>query len=112
MRARVTLLAGGAAVAAAAAYKLLRARVPGAQPPRPEPVEDPRAEELRSKLAASRLVLDERDHAEERETPVDEAVDLPDPVDEAEVEERRRSVHERGRAAVAEMQTEPTERPA
>jgi hypothetical protein len=99
-------------VAAAAAYKLLRARTHAAPAPGPVPVADPRAEELREKLAASREILDERDGAEERETPVDEAVD---PVDEAEVEERRRSVHERGRAAVAEMQTEaaePTERPA
>jgi hypothetical protein len=107
VRARITLLAGGAAVVAAAAYKLLRARRPVAPTPLHEPVADSRADELREKLAASREVVDEREAAEERETPVDEAVELPDPADsEAEVEELRRTVHERGRGAVAEMRTE------
>ena len=55
---------------------------------------DPRAMELRAKLDDSRAVVDEREAFEAGETPIDEA---PDPV------ERRRRVHEQGRAAVDEM---------
>ena len=73
------------------------------RPPAPElepvPAEqepDPRAGELRAKLAESRAVVDEREEFEAAETPVDEA----DP------EERRRRVHEQGRAAVDEMRRE------
>jgi len=55
---------------------------------------DSRAEELRAKLDESRAVVDERETVEGGETPVDEA---PDPG------ERRRRVHEQGRAAVDEM---------
>jgi hypothetical protein len=55
---------------------------------------DPRATELRAKLDESRAVVDERETFEAGETPVDQA---PDPAD------RRRRVHEQGRAAVDEM---------
>ena len=89
MRARIAWLAGTAAVAGVAAYrKLRREETP--------PVEDPRAEELRRKLDESRPIVEEREEFESAETPVDEA----EPV---EVADRRKAVHERGRAAADEM---------
>ena len=66
---------------------------------RREPValgSDPRAEELRRKLAESRALVDERDAFEDGETPVDQA----DP------EARRRSVHEQARARLDELKGE------
>ena len=54
---------------------------------------DPRAEELRAKLAESRTLVDEREEFESGEQAVDEV----DP------EERRRRVHVEGRAAVERM---------
>ena len=72
--------------------------------PPPEPVEDPRAEELRRKLEESRTVAEEQhEQAAEPERPVDEAPDAP--VD-ASVEDRRAEVHERARAAADEMRGE------
>ena len=78
----------------------------------PEPAEDPRAEELRRRLEESRTVAEEQhEEAASLETPVD-AVTAPEPetqaVAEAEpepadVEDRRRAVHERARAAAQEM---------
>jgi hypothetical protein len=61
-----------------------------------EPAPDP-ASELRRKLDESRALVDERDDFESAETTVDRA-SAP-----GELEERRRRVHERGRAAVDEM---------
>jgi hypothetical protein len=61
-------------------------------------VSDPRAEELRRKLEESRAIVQERDEFEVGETPVDQAE--PTPVDPA---ERRRNVHEEGRATVERM---------
>jgi hypothetical protein len=61
-----------------------------------EPAPDPAAE-LRRKLDEARTLVDERDDFEAAETTVDRA---PAP---GELEERRRRVHERGRAAVDEM---------
>jgi hypothetical protein len=83
-------LAGGAAV-----YRAFRKSQ--SAPPVAEP-HDPAAE-LRAKLAESRAAGDDRDEAEAGETRVDEAAD-PD------VDARRRSVHERGRAAIDEMQAD------
>jgi hypothetical protein len=62
---------------------------------------DPRAEELREKLAEARAVVDERDEFEAAETTVDQA----DPADPElpSVEERRAEVHEAGRARVEQM---------
>jgi hypothetical protein len=101
VRNRVAIIAGGAAAAAAVAYGLLRRRPAPARVEHPEPVgPDPRAEALREKLAASRELAGERDAFEEAETPVDEAVA---PESAEDVEERRRSVHDRGRAAAEEM---------
>jgi hypothetical protein len=89
MRARIAWLAG-AAGAGVAVYRKLR-RVPA-------PAEDPRAEELRRKLDESRTIVEEREEFEGGETPVDEVTGP-----EAEVEDRRKAVHERGRAAAEEM---------
>jgi len=58
----------------------------------PAPAQDP-ADALRAKLEESRALVDERDAFEEGETPVDEA----DP------EARRRSVHEQARARLDEL---------
>ena len=58
---------------------------------------DPRAEELRRKLAESRAIVEEREEFEAAETPVDRA----EPA--TEVDERRRRVHERGRSAAHKM---------
>jgi hypothetical protein len=81
-------LAGAVGVAGAAAYRALRRR--------PAPPEDPRAEELRRKLDESRELVDEREEFEAAETTVDKA-------EPAEVEDRRRAVHERGTAAAEKM---------
>jgi hypothetical protein len=86
MRARTAWL-GAFGVAGAAVVRALRRQ------PSPAPVADPRAEELRQKLDDSRAVVDEREEFESAETPVDEA----------EVDDRRRAVHERGRAAADQM---------
>jgi hypothetical protein len=67
--------------------------------PREAPaVADPRADELRRKLEESRAIVQEREEFELGETPVDQAE--PAPVDPA---QRRRDVHEEGRAAVERM---------
>jgi hypothetical protein len=92
-------LAGGVAVASAAVYRLVKTRgwphPPEAEAPEPEPEPDPRADELRRRIAESRALVEERDEFEQAETTVDRA----DP----DVDDRRRSVHEQGRAAVDEM---------
>jgi len=74
---------------------LFRRRPPaGAESP------DPRADELREKLAEARSVDDERDEFEAAETTVDQAEPaLPS------VEERRREVHDAGRARVEQMRS-------
>jgi hypothetical protein len=91
VRARTAWLAGAAGAAIAVVRKLRRQEAPAA--------EDPRAEELRRKLDESRSVVDEREEFEAGETTVDEAAE-PEP---AEVDDRRRAVHERARAASDEM---------
>jgi hypothetical protein len=100
---RAAIIAGGVAAAAAVAYGLLRRR-PAPLPPVVAPEEpdgtDPRAEALRDKLAASRELPAEREAFEEAETPVDEAVATESDED---VEDRRRAVHKRGRAAADDM---------
>jgi hypothetical protein len=90
VRSRIAWLAG-AAGAGIAAYRKLR-RVP-------VPTEDPRAEELRRKLDESRTIVEEREEFEAAETPVDEVAGP----EAAEVEDRRKAVHDRGRAAADEM---------
>ena len=78
-----------------------RRRAPVLPPaPEPEPEVDPRAEALRAKLEESKAAIGEREEFEAAETPVDEA----DP------DERRRRVHEAGRAAAEEMRASGGER--
>jgi hypothetical protein len=83
------VLAGfGGALGGLAVWRLLRRRAP--RPSRP--VADP-ADTLRAKLEEARAVTDDRDEFQAGETPVDEA----DP------EDRRRSVHEDARARIEEL---------
>ncbi len=95
MRRPVAYLAAGAALGAGLAYALRR---PPVTAPEVEPAPDPRADELRDKLAEAREVVAERDEAEGGETPVDEA----EPTGE-DLEERRRKVHSHGHAVAGEM---------
>jgi hypothetical protein len=62
---------------------------------------DPRAEELRRKLAESRSIVEEREEFEGAETTVDRVE--PAPEDPA---ARRRAVHEAGRSTVERMRGE------
>jgi hypothetical protein len=64
---------------------------------------DPRAEELRRKLAESRSLLEERDEFEGGETTVDQVEPAPE-----DPESRRRAVHESGRATVERMRDAPS----
>ena len=79
----------GAAVGALAVWRWRR-------PKRKRHIEEDPADALRAKLAESRAVVDERERFEEGETPVDEA----DP------DERRRSVHDDARARIDELRGE------
>ena len=90
VRARTAWL-GAIGVAGAAVVRALR-RKPAALPPPP----DPRAEELRQRLDESKTLVEEREEFEAAETTVDA-------VEPAEVEDRRRDVHQRGRAAAEKM---------
>jgi len=90
VRARLTWVAGAIGVAGVAVYRKLR-RQPASVAP------DPRAEALREKLAESRAVVAEREEFEAAETPVDQA----EPA--TEVDERRKRVHEKARAATESM---------
>ena len=92
VRARTAWL-GALGVAGAAVVRALRRK------PAPAPAPDPRAEELRRKLEESRAVVDEREEFESAETPVDQV----------EVDARRRAVHERGRAAAEQMRGDSAE---
>ena len=89
-------LAWLSALAAAAALVrfLTRKRVVLGPPPAPP---DSRAEELRTKLAESRSIVEEREEFEAAETPVDRAEPAGDP------HARRRDVHEAGREAAERM---------
>jgi len=85
MRRFTAWLAGAAG--GLAAYTLLRRRAKPAESAAETPDEhDPRAEELRAKLAETR--------------------DAPEPAAPEDVESRRASVHEQGRAAIDEMRGE------
>lgn len=93
VRARLALVLGGATFAGAAAYRRLRGKpAPAAS------VADEHADQLRAKLAESRVVVDDREEFESAETPVDLAADVaPD------LGDRRRAVHDRGRHVAEEM---------
>jgi len=85
-------------VALVALYRALtRQRVTAAPTVVDAPAADPRADELRARLAESRTLVDERDEFERGETTVDAAEPAGSPDD------RRRVVHERGRAVADEM---------
>ena len=96
---------GGAALGAVALARALTCRPPpSVQAPAPEPEAepsgpDPRAEELRAKLADAKELADEREQFEGAETPVDEAEPVADP------EARRRAVHDSGRSAAERMRS-------
>ena len=95
MRGRLAVVLGALGVAGAFAARLLRQQPPP-EPPADAP--DARAAELRRKLEESRTLVDERDEFEEAELTVDQAEPVePDP------NNRRRRVHEEGRAAVDRM---------
>ena len=95
MRRLLAWLAGAAAGAAALRVLKARFREPAATPSADR---DPRAEELRRKLDESRTLVAERDEFEEGELTVDRAE-----ASAGDVDERRRRVHEHGRAAAEEM---------
>ena len=105
MKARLAWLAGGIGVGVAAAYRALRPRPEQLPPEEKRP--DPRAEELRRKLAEARAAVDDREEFEGAETPVDEVPDVvPPPEPEPEpkdLDERRRRVHERAKASARKM---------
>jgi hypothetical protein len=92
------LLAFGTAAIAAFGVVRLLSRRRTVEPAVSEPAPDPRAEELRRRLAESRSVVDEREQFEGGETTVDAAEPAPGDPDA-----RRRQVHEEGRAAVERM---------
>ena len=93
MRRLTAWLAGAAS--GVAAYRLLRRRSQAAPEPVPaEPADsDARAEELRAKLDESRAAEPEEAHPEESAEP-----ETP--------EDRRRRVHDEGRATLDEMKSE------
>src|ERR671936_784949 len=104
MRRPLTLLSG--AVVGFGLYRLVAARrrapaFEGPTSPEPAPRADPRAEELRRRLAESRTMVEEREEFESAETPVDRAEPAP------EVDERRRRVHEEGRRTAERMRRKP-----
>jgi hypothetical protein len=100
MRRLYTWLAG--VVGGAAVYRAFRRRSGQLHGPPHGRVEGPdaRADELRAKLAQAREAGDDRESFEAGETPVDEA-DVPMTDD---LDARRRSVHDKARAAIDEMQ--------
>lgn len=93
MRRLLAWIAGAAG--GLAAYRLATRRR-GAPVPEPPAEADPRAAELRAKLEEARTAP-----AAEPPLEVEPEAELSDP------EERRRDVHERGRAAVDEMRRSP-----
>ena len=97
MRSRFAWLLAGFGIAAALRSRLLRRPATSTPLLEPAPDPDPRADELRQRIAEAREVVDERDTFEEAETTIDEASD-PD--------SRRRDVHDRGRAALDRMRGE------
>ena len=99
MRARLAFLGAATAAAGAVAARFLRRQPPEAP--------DPRAGDLRQRLAESRAVVSEREEFEAAETPVDEVEPVGD-VDQPgrEVDERRRQIHDRARTTSEEMRGE------
>ena len=101
---RRPLALASAALAALGLYGLAsrhRRAAPELLPAPPGP--DPRAEELRQKLAESRSIVVEREEFEAAETPVDRAEPAP------ELDERRKRVHERARGTARKMRETPAD---
>jgi hypothetical protein len=96
---RRPLLTLGAALGGLLLVRLTRGRRP--PPATLDPGPDPRALELRRKLAESRTLVEERDEFESGETPVDRVEDVAD---------KRRLVHERGRATAQRMKETPPDK--
>jgi hypothetical protein len=96
VRRRLLWIGGAVTVAGGAVYRALRRR--GGS----EPAVDSPAEALREKLEESRAIVTERDEFESAETTVDRA-------EPGGVEERRRAVHERGKAAADDMRAREKE---
>jgi hypothetical protein len=88
-------MVGGAAVVAGAVAARLRRRARSLPPP--EPTVDPRAEDLRRKLAESRELVGEQAEFEAAETPIDTV----EPVEDVDAE--RRDLHAQARATIDEM---------
>ena len=84
-------------VAGSVAYRFLVRRSPAPAVP------EPHVEALKSKLAESRVVAEDREEFEGAETPVDRAESVP-----PELGDRRRSVHERGREVAEQMRQNTT----
>jgi MYXO-CTERM domain-containing protein len=80
-----------------ALFGFLRRRRDVASPSVAEGI-DPRAEDLRRKLAEARSIVGDRDEFEAAEVPVDLAESVPD-----DPESRRREVHESARETVERM---------
>jgi hypothetical protein len=66
-------------------------------------VADPRADDLRQRLAEARALADDRDEFESGETTVDQAEPATPDADA-----RRRDVHEAARSTVEQMRREPS----
>ena len=92
MRRSLAWLLGGVAV-----FEFLKRRKPQASEAQDEGP-DPRAEELRRKLAESRSIVEEREEFEAAEPTVDQTEHAPD-----DPERRRREVHEAAREISARM---------
>jgi len=89
---RLAVLLGGAVIAGSVAYRFLVRR------PAPPAAPEPHVEELKSKLAESRVVAEDREEFEAAETPVDQAEPIP-----PDLGDRRASIHARGREAAEQM---------
>jgi ATP phosphoribosyltransferase regulatory subunit HisZ len=100
----LALVAGGVALGAGLAAAVRRRQAATAELP---PGPDPRAEELRERLAEAREVVGEREEAEQAETSVDEAEATGD-----DLAERRRRVHAHGHAVAGEMRRRSSPQPA
>jgi len=88
----LAVLLGGAVVAGGVAYRFLVRRSDAPSAP------EPHVEALKSKLAESRVVAEDREEFEAAETPVDQAESIP-----PDLGDRRASVHERGRDVAEQM---------
>jgi len=90
----------GGAIAGAVGAVLLRRRSASA-PAEPAPGPDPRAEELRRKLAEAREAAEHEDEFAAAGMGAETIVEEPQP--EVDVDEARRRVHEAGRAAADDI---------